>query len=37
MNGKYKKHAAKPVYDDHSWDHSKAVVLDRWSSYKTPL
>ena len=20
----------KPVEDDHSWDHSKVVVLDRW-------
>ena len=27
----------KPVEDDHSWDHSKVVVLDRWSSCKTPL
>ena len=27
----------KPVQDNHSWDHSKVAVLDRWSSYKTPL
>ena len=24
------------VEDDQSWDHSKVVILDRWSSYKTP-
>ena len=26
----------KPVQDNHSWEHSKVVVLDRWSPYKTP-
>ena len=27
----------KHVQDDHSWDHSKVAILDRWLSYKTPL
>ena len=22
---------------DHSWDHSKVVIFDRWLSYETPL
>ena len=26
----------KPVSDDHSWNHTKVVALDKWSSYKTP-
>ena len=25
----------KPVQEDLSWDHTKVVILDRWSSYKT--
>ena len=31
----FTKNTVKPVEDDHSWDHSKVVMLDRWSSYKT--
>ena len=27
----------KAVQDDHSWDHSKVVILGMWSSYKIPL
>ena len=32
-----KESTIKPIEVHHSWDHSKVVVLDRWSSYKTPL
>ena len=31
------RNTVKPVQDDHSWDHSKMVLLGRWLSYKTPL
>ena len=31
------KTTVKPVWDDHSWDHLKVVVLDRWLFYKAPF
>ena len=31
---RYNDNTVKFVLDNHSWDHSKVVVLERWSSYK---